>query len=211
MIRGAWKPRDNNKEQETKMEEKEGMEVDSDSDEEEEEEEQGEEDEDGDEDEDEAYLDEGEEGEATPKARFIDGSTARSPADSPKPPSPRQPNVRASSLSHGRVDDLAQSMSALSLVPPAIRFGRGGKSGGFMHPELHNPQVLRGSFGPRGRGRARIAAHVYPHTGHTRGGETTSDAPAKPGGNPRGLLARGTARGGPVHVQGGGRGGGRET
>jgi hypothetical protein len=208
MIRGAWKPRDNNKEQEIKMEEKEGMEVDSDSDEEEDEEEQGEEDEEGDE--DEVELDEGEEGEATPKARFIDGSTARSPADSPKPPSPRQTNVRASSLSHGRVDDLAQSMSALSLVPPAIRFGRGGKSGGFMHPELHNPQVLRGSFGPRGRGRARIAAHVSPHTGHTRGGETT--APAKLGGNPRGFLARGNARGGPVHVQnGGGRGGGRET
>ncbi|KAF8141409.1 hypothetical protein EV363DRAFT_1139417, partial [Boletus edulis] len=70
----------------------------------------------------------------------------------------------------GGVDELARSMSSLSLVPPAIRFGRGGKSGGFMHPELHNPQVLRGNFGPRGRGRGRIAANVHPHTGHGRGG-----------------------------------------
>lgn len=205
MIRGTWKPRDNNKGQENKTEEKENMEVDSDSDNEDEDEEEDEE-----EDEDEEDLDEGEEGEETPKARYNDGSKARSPAVSPKPPSPRQPSVRPSSLSHGGVDDLAQSMSSLSLVPPAIRFGRGGKGGGFMHPELHNPQVLRGNFGRRGRGRARIAANVHPHTGHAGGGGTVPDAAAKRGGHARGS-PRGTARGGVIHVQGGVKGRGSES
>ena len=165
MIRGTWKPRDDGKGQGTKTKEKENMEVDADSDSEEEDAEEEEEDEDGD---GEDLEEEG--GKETPKARYNNGSNARSPAVSPKPPSPRQSSVRPSSLSHGGVDDLAQSMSSLSLVPPAIRFGRGGKGGGFMHPELHNPQVSRGNFGPRGRGRARIAANVHPHTGHARGG-----------------------------------------
>ncbi|KAF8448806.1 hypothetical protein L210DRAFT_3640441 [Boletus edulis BED1] len=183
MIRGTWKPRDIKLGQETKITGKENMEVDLDGEEEEdaEVEDEGE----GDD------VDEEEGGEETPKARYIDGSNARSPAVSPKPPSPRQSSVRPSSLSYGGVDELARSMSSLSLVPPAIRFGRGGKSGGFMHPELHNPQVLRGNFGPRGRGRGRIAANVHPHTGHGRGG-----------GHSRGL-ARGTARIGVAHVQGG--------
>jgi hypothetical protein len=188
MIRGTWKPRDNNKAQDNKIKdkekEKENMEVDSDSDGEDEGEdvEEEEEDEDG---------DEKEGGEETPKARYNDGTNARSPAVSPKPLSPRQSSVRQAS--YGGVDDLTQSMSSLSLVPPSIRFGRGGKSGGFMHPELHNPQVLRGNFGPRGRGRGRIAANVYPHTGRGRGGH--------PRGSPRGV-----ARGGVIHVPGGARG-----
>lgn len=190
MIRGTWKPRDNDNEHETKTAEKENMEVDSDSDSEEEEEE-GEE---GD-------LDEAG-GEETPKARYNDGSNTRSPAVSPKPPSPRQSSARASSLSHGRVDDLAQSLSSLSLVPPAIRFGRGGKSGGFMHPELHNPHVLRGNFGPRGRGRARIAANVQSHTGHARGGGIATDTLAKRGGHTRGFPPRGATRGGVVRGRG---------
>ncbi|KAG6381785.1 hypothetical protein JVT61DRAFT_392 [Boletus reticuloceps] len=185
MIRGTWKPRDIKQGQETKITGKENMEVDLDGEEEEEDaegEDEGEENGEGDD------LDEEEGGEATPKARYNNGSNARSPAVSPKPPSPRQSSVRPSSLSYGGVDELARSMSSLSLVPPAIRFGRGGKSGGFMHPELHNPQVLRGNFGPRGRGRGRIAANVHPHTGHGRGG-----------GHLRGF-PRGTAR---IDVQGG--------
>lgn len=189
MIRGTWKPRDSNAGQENNTEEKENMEVDSDSENEEEDEEEEEE-----EDEDEEDLDEGDAGEETPKARYNDGSNSRSPAASPKPPSPRQSSARPSSLPYARVDDLVQSMSSISLVPPAIRFGRGGKSGGFMHPELHNPQVSRGNFGPRGRGRARIAANVHPHTVHARGG-IVSDAPAKRGGYTRGHHHRGTARG----------------
>lgn len=197
MIRGTWKPRDDSKGHDHKTEEKENMEVDSDSEEE---------DEDGED------FDEGEEGEETPKARHNDGSNARSPAVSPKPSSPRQSNVRSSSLSYGQVDDLAQSMSSLSLVPPAIRFGRGGKGGGFMHPELHNPQVVRGNFGPRGRGRARIATNVHPHTGHAREGGILSDAPAKRGGYTRGgFPPRGTTRGGVNHFQGGAKGRGRES
>jgi hypothetical protein len=193
MIRGTWKPRDNSKGQESKTaeRERENMEVDSDN---EDEGEDAEQEDDGDEDEDGEDFDEQEGGEETPKARYNNGSNARSPAVSPKPPSPRQSSVRPSSLAYGGVDDLAQSMSSLSLVPPAIRFGRGGKSGGFMHPELHNPQVLRGNFGPRGRGRGRIAAHVHPHTGHGRGG-----------GHPR-AFPRGTVRGGVVHVPGGFKG-----
>lgn len=200
MIRGIWKPRDNDKGQENKTEEKENIEVDSQSNSEEE---------DGEE-EDEEDFDEVEGGEETPKARYNGGSNARSPAVSPKPPSPRQSSVRQSSLSHGRVDDLAQSMSSLSLVPPAIRFGRGGRSGGFMHPELHNPQVLRGNFGPRGRGRARIAANVDSHTGHARAGGTAPDAHTKRGGHTRGNLTRGI-RGGIIHVEASGMGRGGET
>lgn len=202
MIRGTWKPRDNSKEPENKTEGKEIMDVDSDSDSEEDEGEvEDEEDEEDGED-----LDEAEEGGETPKARFNDGTNARSPAESPKPPSPRQSNVRQPSTSYGRVDDLAQSMSSLSLVPPAIRFGRGGKGGGFIHPEQHNPHVLRGNFGPRGRGRARIAPNVHAHTGHARGGRIAPDAPAKRGGRTRGFAPRGTPRGEVFHVKRGDKG-----
>jgi len=179
MIRGTWKPRDNSKGNEAETEEKGNMEVDSDSGSE-----GGEEEEDGDGDD----LDEVGGGEETPKARYNDGSNTRSPAVSPRPTSPRHLSVRASSLSHGQVDDLAQSMSSLSLVPPSIRFGRGGKGGGFIHPELHNPQVIKGTFGPRGRGRGRIAMNVHPHAGHTGGDGITSNASVKRGGYTRGSL-----------------------
>jgi len=192
MIRGTWKPRDDNKGQETKTKEKENMEVDPDSDGEDEGGEGAEEEDEEEDGEGEDLEEEG--GGETPKARYNNGGNARSPAVSPKLPSPRQSSVRPSSLPHGGVDDLALSMSSLSLVPQAIQFGRGGKGGGFMHPERHNPQVLRGSFGSRGRGRARIAANVHQHTGHGRGGG---------GGHFRGFPPRGTSRGGVIHVQGG--------
>ncbi|KAJ7272737.1 hypothetical protein B0H12DRAFT_1091794 [Mycena haematopus] len=45
------------------------------------------------------------------------------------------------------VDSLADSLTALSLVPPSIRFGRGGKNGGFS-----NEQQPRGGRSHRGRG-----------------------------------------------------------
>ncbi|KAJ6580987.1 hypothetical protein B0H19DRAFT_1113165 [Mycena capillaripes] len=48
------------------------------------------------------------------------------------------------------VDSLAESLNALSLVPPSIRFGRGGKNGGFA-----NDQQPRGGRSHRGRGAHR--------------------------------------------------------
>jgi len=46
------------------------------------------------------------------------------------------------------VDALADSINSLSLVPPSIRFGRGGKKGGFIGRPKEN-------HGGRGRGRGR--------------------------------------------------------
>ncbi|KAJ7065221.1 hypothetical protein C8F01DRAFT_1124795 [Mycena amicta] len=46
------------------------------------------------------------------------------------------------------LDSLTSSLNALSLIPPAIRFGRGGKNGGFAHDQP--PRAPR-----RGRGRPR--------------------------------------------------------
>ncbi|KAF8990666.1 hypothetical protein BDQ17DRAFT_1313735 [Cyathus striatus] len=53
-------------------------------------------------------------------------------------PTPRvQPRLHPGNLDDG-VDALAGSMSSLALVPPSIRFGRGGVKGGFgHHPEPH--------------------------------------------------------------------------
>ncbi|KAJ6485649.1 hypothetical protein C8R45DRAFT_997340 [Mycena sanguinolenta] len=45
------------------------------------------------------------------------------------------------------VDSLTESLNALAIVPPSIRFGRGGKNGGFS-----NEQQPRGGRGNRGRG-----------------------------------------------------------
>ncbi|KIK99135.1 hypothetical protein PAXRUDRAFT_823103 [Paxillus rubicundulus Ve08.2h10] len=185
MIRGTWKSRENGAQEEKKGLERD-MEVDSD-----EEEEEGSDD------------DDEESGEETPKVRDDHHVHVRSPATSPKPPSPRQSGVRQSST---QVDELAHSMSSLSLIPASIRFGRGGKSGGFVHPELHNPQVLRGKFGPRGRGWAEISRNVHTHTrGHgTRGAASgrVSEEFAEQSGHPRGF----PSRGGVIHVQRGGRG-----
>ncbi|KAI6023341.1 hypothetical protein EDC04DRAFT_2869606 [Pisolithus marmoratus] len=100
------------------------------------------------------------------------------------PKSPRESVVQQSSA---EVEKLAQSMSSLSLVPSSIRFGRGGKGGGFVHPELHNPQVARGNFGPRGRGRARIAPNVHPRGGGHGGFRARGRGRVMPpGGFPRG-------------------------
>lgn len=55
------------------------------------------------------------------------------------------------------LDDLATSMTSLSLVPGSVRFGRGGASRGFTHAPHHNTNVNLGGFrgGRGGRGRAR--------------------------------------------------------
>lgn len=53
------------------------------------------------------------------------------------------------------VDALADSMSSLALVPPSVRFGRGGARGGFKQPQHMRGMVMRGRGRARGRGRGR--------------------------------------------------------
>lgn len=141
MIRGKWKPREDAKGKgNTSGDQEEGeMEVDGDSEGSDEAEEEG----------DTSDY----EGEATPRVSQLHDFDAGSPATTPRMAAMQSPRQQQST---SEMDKLEQSMTSLSLVPDTIRFGRGGKSGGFMHPELHNPQVAR-RFGPRGRGRARIA------------------------------------------------------
>ncbi|KAF9233846.1 hypothetical protein BU15DRAFT_37799, partial [Melanogaster broomeanus] len=127
MIRGSWNPRETKEVHEEANAMEDDMKIDSNSDSEEEEEEE-EEDSDDDEDAGDDEEEEEEGGEATPKMRHNQGINSRSPATSPKPSSPRQFSAQQSS---SPVDQLAQSMNSLCLVPPSIRFGRGGKSGGF--------------------------------------------------------------------------------
>ncbi|KAG6909362.1 hypothetical protein DXG01_000801 [Tephrocybe rancida] len=62
--------------------------------------------------------------------------------------------------SHSKVDDtldgLADTMGSLSLVPPSIRFGRGGKKGGFLQTSERagfDGTNSNGGFHGRGRGR----------------------------------------------------------
>ncbi|KAG9313203.1 hypothetical protein JVU11DRAFT_6662 [Chiua virens] len=127
MIRGTWKPRDDNKGQETETEEKESMEMDSESGDEEGEEEEGNgTEEERQENSDGEDVDEGEEGEETPKARYNDGTNARSPATSPKPPSPRQVEhtpvfiILRTSRRSGAVDEL----TLVSTTGNSVRTGR---------------------------------------------------------------------------------------
>jgi hypothetical protein len=90
------------------------------------------------------------------------------------------------------VDSLAESLNALSLVPPSIRFGRGGKNGGFA-----NDQQSRGGRSHRGRG------------GHRNDDEMDVDAPraARRGRGPGGgaAIANGGNADVPGHVNGRGR------
>lgn len=54
------------------------------------------------------------------------------------------------------VDGLTKTMGSLSLVPPSIRFGRGGKNGGFaQNARMGDNYQARGHFRGRGRGRGR--------------------------------------------------------
>ncbi|KAG1738972.1 hypothetical protein EDB19DRAFT_1712202 [Suillus lakei] len=199
MIRGTWKPRDNKTEE--KDSEDDEMIIDEDE-------------EDGDEGEDEESSSGDEQnGEATPKIRHhqeleeIPTRAAISP--------PRRGNGAVQTAASHDVDKLANSMNSLSLVPPSIRFGRGGKNGGFVHPEMHNPQVSKfnpHTFGPRGgRGRARIAT-VVPRAGSHNvhiGAPHSAEVDIQPGRGPtsRGVPPRGRA--GVIHVGRGFRGRGR--
>lgn len=158
MIRGTWKPRDNQKEQ--KDSEDDDMALDEDDEEE-----------DSDESEESSSGDE-QNGEETPKIRNHQELEEI----------PRRGNGKVQATTDRDIDKLASSINSLSLVPPSIRFGRGGKNGGFVHPEMHNPQVSKfnpHNFGPRGgRGRARIATTVHPRAGfhHAQTGAPNSSA-----------------------------------
>ncbi|KAF8166613.1 hypothetical protein K438DRAFT_1730707 [Mycena galopus ATCC 62051] len=118
------------------------------------------------------------------------------------------------------VDSLADSLNALSLVPPSIRFGRGGKNGGFSNEQQpRGGRSHRGRGGQRndedmdvdlpranGRGRGRGAAAGTDARGQQNGrggaqGATPSNVPSDPdvlAYVPRGVRARGMlqARGG---------------
>jgi hypothetical protein len=201
MIRGTWKPRDDKNEKNSEDDE---MVVDEDE----------EEDSDEGEDEESSSGDE-QNGEATPKIRHhqeleeIPTRTTISP--------PRRGNGAVKNATDHDVDKLANSINSLSLVPPSIRFGRGGKNGGFVHPEMHNPQVSKfnpHTFGPRGgRGRARIATAVHPRAGSHNvqigAPHPSAGVNIQPGTGPvsRGVPPRGRA--GVIHVGRGFRGRGR--
>lgn len=64
------------------------------------------------------------------------------------------------------VDGLTRTMDSLNMVPPSVRFGRGGKNGGFSaqngrtgYPVTNNP-VRGGHFRSRGRGRGLRGAFL---------------------------------------------------
>lgn len=201
MIRGTWKPRDNKDEQ--KDSEDDEMAVDED-----------EEDSEDGEDEESSSGDE-QNGEATPKIRHhqeLEEIPTTRAIHSP----PRRGNGTAQTAADHDVDKLVNSINSLSLVPPSIRFGRGGKNGGFVHPEMHNPQVSKfnpHAFGPRGgRGRARIATTVHPRAGshNAQIGAPHSSAEVDLQ-HERGTAPRGVPppRGGIIHVRRGFRGRGR--
>lgn len=200
MIRGTWKPRDNKNEKDSEDDE---MVIDED------------EEEDSDEGEtEESSSGDEQNGEATPKIRHhqeLEEIPTRTAI------SPRRGNGAVQTAADHDIDKLANSINSLSLVPPSIRFGRGGKNGGFVHPEMHNPQVSKfnpHTFGPRGgRGRARIATVVHPRAGSHNvqigAPHPSAEVDVQPGIGPvsRGVSPRGRA--GVIHVRGGFRGRGR--
>ncbi|KAG2143775.1 uncharacterized protein EDB93DRAFT_568363 [Suillus bovinus] len=199
MIRGTWKPRDNKNEKDSEDDE---MVIDED-----------EEDSDEGENEESSSGDE-QNGEATPKIRYhqeLEEIPTRTAI------SPRRGNGAVQTAADHDIDKLTNSINSLSLVPPSIRFGRGGKNGGFVHPEMHNPQVSKfnpHAFGPRGgRGRARIATAVHPragsHNAQIGAPRPSTEVDVQPVTGPvsRGAPPRGRA--GVIHVGRGFRGRGR--
>ncbi|KAJ7308586.1 hypothetical protein DFH08DRAFT_490648 [Mycena albidolilacea] len=171
---------------------------------------------------------------------------ARESPDTSEPPEPQSPSVLVEedddedddmpTTSHqqppttgGGIDSLTDSLNALALVPPSIRFGRGGKNGGFSN-EQQQPRggrshrgrgghrndndemdvdVPRANGRGRGRGAAAARGNADPSGGqgqrNGRGGaHGPSNAPSDPdvlAYVPRGVRARGM-----LHVRGGARG-----
>lgn len=120
------------------------------------------------------------------------------------------------------MDGLANTMGSLTLVPPSIRFGRGGKNGGFVHNTRGGGSAnsargvpagdTRGGGRARGRGRGgRGAPHpvqpggeVFPHQSSMDVDPVPStQVPARARG---GLGWAGRGRAGIVHIPARGRG-----
>ncbi|KAK0466844.1 uncharacterized protein EV420DRAFT_1635883 [Desarmillaria tabescens] len=107
------------------------------------------------------------------------------------------------------LDALADSMTSLSLVPNSIRFGRGGKGGGFPHSHTHphhaSPDSTDGRTRTRGRGgrRGKRAMSRYAPGGGGQEGGAAMDVDSGPSvgrrGFPRGInrgfVPRARARG----------------
>ncbi|KAJ7230689.1 hypothetical protein GGX14DRAFT_411760 [Mycena pura] len=111
------------------------------------------------------------------------------------------------------VDALAESLHALSLVPPSIRFGRGGKNGGFANDQQPRGGRHRGrgasknqrnddvmsvdiSRPARGRGRGEASQEVNASAQGQRGGDGRAHAAGATSPNvleyiPRGVRRRG--------------------
>ncbi|RDB18448.1 hypothetical protein Hypma_000192 [Hypsizygus marmoreus] len=109
------------------------------------------------------------------------------------------------------IDGLADTMGSLTLIPPSIRFGRGGIKGGFLHPGHRGGFIDRGNGvagRPRGRGRGgRGRGRGAPPQVMGMDIDTAGSSPAK-----RPLLGRaGRGRAGIVHIPQRGRGSGRGT
>ncbi|KAI5895626.1 uncharacterized protein SCHCODRAFT_02619945 [Schizophyllum commune H4-8] len=119
------------------------------------------------------------------------------------------------------VDNLADSMSSLHLVPPAVRFGRGGRTSGFVHPRAPDHDAAHGGahtgHAQNGHG---VAQNGRGNTQNGHGGSQSSHNSAR---TPRPYegsqsemstddtmeTPRAVPRGLPPHQEGRGRGGGR--
>lgn len=92
----------------------------------------------------------------TPKAPIAPSPTATARTQTPERSQTEVLHMDASPaepIHSTNVDALADSMSSLSLVPPAVHFGRGGVRGGFKQPAYTRGMVARGRSRARGRGR----------------------------------------------------------
>ncbi|KAF5351289.1 hypothetical protein D9758_008010 [Tetrapyrgos nigripes] len=70
------------------------------------------------------------------------------------------------------LDGLADSMSSLSLVPSAIRFGRGGKKAGLAHGRAHDVDTVASARGQkRGRGGGRGGVNKLEKRGEIPNGQ----------------------------------------
>lgn len=113
-----------------------------------------------------------EEQQATPVKTTINASRRRNPTSPPTVASSSTSTVNTDTKTE--VDDLANSMDSLSLIPSSIRFGRGGRNGGFVTPggAYRGGADIRGRGrgGFRGRGEIRGAGVGLPRGSGKRGG-----------------------------------------
>jgi len=108
--------------------------------------------------------------------------SARSSVKSRPSLPPNQPKLTTTtpaSDTQASIDALTKSINTLSLVPPSIRFGRGGKKGGFVGrpKEASQPHGHTGERGGRGRGRGLEAGKVGTKAGNKGEGEKVPMSP----------------------------------